>query len=211
MAEVGQLIRRLREAKGWNQAELAVYAGIGPSGVSQIETGKRNPSVATLQKIAEALSVEISDLFPKEAPLWSDKTPRAGAFNFREAREELEKYCLHWERRLAEDDLNDQAIDEFLATGVGWIPVLDIALQAEEAMLRAAAEHRQEGDNGNLLKQSEIWQADKRYLNLFSEVAKVLMTKRPELPADLASVETNVVSLQEARERTAGIRKRMVG
>lgn len=212
MAEVGQQIRRLRDAKGWNQAELAVYAGIGPSGVSQIETGKRNPSAATLQKIAEALGVEISDLFPNvEAPLWSDKVSRAGAFNFREAREELEKYCQRWERRLAEGDLNDQAIDEFLATGVGWIPVLDIALQAEEAMLRAAAEHRQEGDNGNLLKQSEIWQADKRYLNLFSEIAKVLTRKRPELPADLATVETNVVSLQEARERTAGIRKRMVG
>jgi transcriptional regulator with XRE-family HTH domain len=70
MAEVGQQIRRLREGKGWNQAELAVYAGIGPSGVSQIETGKRNPSAATLQKIAEALGVEISDLFPNvEAPL----------------------------------------------------------------------------------------------------------------------------------------------
>ena len=74
MTEVGQQIRRLREAKGWNQAELAVYAGIGPSGVSQIETGKRNPSAATLQKIAEALGVEMSDLFPKvEAPLWSDE------------------------------------------------------------------------------------------------------------------------------------------
>jgi transcriptional regulator with XRE-family HTH domain len=75
MAEVGQQIRRLREAKGWNQAELAVYAGIGPSGVSQIETSKRNPSAATLQKIAEALGVEISDLFPKvEAPLWSEES-----------------------------------------------------------------------------------------------------------------------------------------
>ncbi len=212
MAEVGQQIRRLREAKGWNQAELAVYAGIGPSGVSQIETGKRNPSAATLQKIAEALGVEISELFPKvEAPLWSDKAPASGAFNFREAREELEKYCAHWEWRLSEGNVTDEALNEFVMTGLGWIPVLDIALQAEEVMLMAATGQHREGGNGNLLKKSEIWKADKRYLDLFGEIVKLLAPRRPELSADLASVETNVVSLQEARERTAGIRKRMVG
>jgi transcriptional regulator with XRE-family HTH domain len=43
---------------------------MGGSGISQIETGTRNPSVTTLSKIAEALGVEVTDLFPKEqAPL----------------------------------------------------------------------------------------------------------------------------------------------
>ena len=49
---------------------LAGAAGMGVSGVSQIETGARNPSAATLAKIAEALGVEVADLFPKgQAPL----------------------------------------------------------------------------------------------------------------------------------------------
>jgi transcriptional regulator with XRE-family HTH domain len=70
MTELGQEVRRLREEKGWNQAELAVHAGIGVSGLSHIETGKRNPSAVTLQKIAEALSVGVGDLYPKaQAPL----------------------------------------------------------------------------------------------------------------------------------------------
>jgi transcriptional regulator with XRE-family HTH domain len=39
---------------------------MGTSGISQIETGARNPSAATLSKIADALGVEVRDLFPLE-------------------------------------------------------------------------------------------------------------------------------------------------
>ncbi len=68
--DVGREIRRAREAKGWSQAKLAAGADMGVSGISQIETGARNPSVVTLSKIAAALGVGVSDLFPKgQAPL----------------------------------------------------------------------------------------------------------------------------------------------
>jgi transcriptional regulator with XRE-family HTH domain len=77
LVTVGQEIRRQREAKGWSQAKLGVLAGTGPSGISQIETGRRNPSAATLQRIAEALGVEVRDLFPLEqAPLPDFKVQR---------------------------------------------------------------------------------------------------------------------------------------
>jgi|SRR5829696_2741190 transcriptional regulator with XRE-family HTH domain len=70
MSDVGQEIRRLREAKGWGQAKLAVEAGVAVSGVSQIENGRRNPNSSTLVKLAGALGVEVADFFPKaEAPL----------------------------------------------------------------------------------------------------------------------------------------------
>ena len=45
---------------------MAVYAGMAPSAVSQIETGRRSPNTGSLAKIAKALEVEIVDLFPKE-------------------------------------------------------------------------------------------------------------------------------------------------
>ncbi len=64
MTHVGKEIRRLREEKGWSQAKLGVESGLGPSGISQIETGRRNPSAASLQRIAEALGLEVRDLFP---------------------------------------------------------------------------------------------------------------------------------------------------
>jgi transcriptional regulator with XRE-family HTH domain len=65
---IGQEIRRLREEKGWSQAKLGVLSGVGPAGVSQIETGRRNPSAGTLQRIADALEVEVRDLFPLGQP-----------------------------------------------------------------------------------------------------------------------------------------------
>src|SRR5215204_3957595 len=63
--DVGREIRRLREARGWSQAKLAGDTGMGVSGISQIETGARNPSAVTLWKIAGAFGVEVGDLFPK--------------------------------------------------------------------------------------------------------------------------------------------------
>ena len=76
MSEIGREIRRLREGKNWSQAQLAVYAGSSQPTVNQIESGKRNPSTRTLQKLAEALGVGVADLFPKgQAPLWSDNPP----------------------------------------------------------------------------------------------------------------------------------------
>jgi transcriptional regulator with XRE-family HTH domain len=75
--EIGREIRRLREAKGWSQAKLAAAADMGVSGVSQIETGARNPSAVTLSKIAQALDVEIAELFPiAQSPLPLEDRPR---------------------------------------------------------------------------------------------------------------------------------------
>ena len=70
MSQVAREIRRLRKEKGWTQTELAVYAGSSQPTINQIESGARNPSTRTLEKIAGALGIEVADLFPKaQAPL----------------------------------------------------------------------------------------------------------------------------------------------
>jgi transcriptional regulator with XRE-family HTH domain len=67
---VGREVKRLRESRRWSQSRLAVEAKMSVSGVSMIENGHRNLSTATLAKLAEALGVEVGDLFPKgQAPL----------------------------------------------------------------------------------------------------------------------------------------------
>ncbi|MDP9438630.1 MAG: helix-turn-helix domain-containing protein [Actinomycetota bacterium] len=58
-------VRSLRLEKGWNQNELAFHADLAPSVISLVETGKREPNAATLRKLANALDVEIPDLFRK--------------------------------------------------------------------------------------------------------------------------------------------------
>jgi transcriptional regulator with XRE-family HTH domain len=52
-------IREQRETKGWSLRRLAKLSTISPSLVSQIETGKVEPSLSTLRKIALALDVPL--------------------------------------------------------------------------------------------------------------------------------------------------------
>ena len=62
---IGEEVRRRREGLGLTGAQLAARAGMAPSAVSQIETGKRTPSSASVVKLAEALGVAVGDLYPK--------------------------------------------------------------------------------------------------------------------------------------------------
>src|SRR5918995_5202181 len=67
---IGEEVRRQREELGLTGAQLAERAGMAPSAVSQIETGKRNPSSTSVVKLAEALGLGVGELFPKaQAPL----------------------------------------------------------------------------------------------------------------------------------------------
>jgi DNA-binding XRE family transcriptional regulator len=68
---IGERVRRLRKAKGWTQVTLAYNADRAPSVVSQVETGKREPELSTIKKLAEALEVDwryllLGDQLPKE-------------------------------------------------------------------------------------------------------------------------------------------------
>lgn len=51
-----------REFRGMKSKHLANAAGIAPSDLSQTETGKRDGTVGTMKRIAEAMAVSIDDL-----------------------------------------------------------------------------------------------------------------------------------------------------
>jgi ribosome-binding protein aMBF1 (putative translation factor) len=51
-------IVRDRERVGWSQAELARRAGVRVETINRIEMGKHTPSVATIEKIDDALRAE---------------------------------------------------------------------------------------------------------------------------------------------------------
>lgn len=55
-------IRVWREHRGLTVAALAARAGIAQPFLSQIETGKRDGTVETLRRIADALSLTLDDL-----------------------------------------------------------------------------------------------------------------------------------------------------
>lgn len=55
-------IRAWREHRGLTVKALAEAAGIAPAYLSQLETGKRDGTVATVKKLAGALGVSVDDL-----------------------------------------------------------------------------------------------------------------------------------------------------
>jgi len=55
-------LRALRKAKGCSQEEFADLAGFHRTYVSQIERGIVNVTIDNMQRIAEVLGVQVSDL-----------------------------------------------------------------------------------------------------------------------------------------------------
>lgn len=63
-------LKALRERKRLSQVKLAQRADMNPATVWRIETGQRSPTVEQLERLAEALDLEVSDFFPKaQTPL----------------------------------------------------------------------------------------------------------------------------------------------
>ena len=56
-------LQNLRRERGLSQEDLAHKAEIHQTYLSGVESGKRNPSVLVLDRIAKALGVDIVDLF----------------------------------------------------------------------------------------------------------------------------------------------------
>lgn len=63
LLRVGTRIRELRKEKGLTQEALGEKGGFHFSYVGQIERGEKNVALLNLAKIAEALDVDISQLF----------------------------------------------------------------------------------------------------------------------------------------------------
>jgi len=60
---VGERIRQLRAERGWRQIDLAEAAGISENYVSDLEIGKKEVCLRTLDTITRSLSLPLSDFF----------------------------------------------------------------------------------------------------------------------------------------------------
>jgi transcriptional regulator with XRE-family HTH domain len=62
LVTVGKRIRALRKGKGWTQTDLAVILDMNRGHISDIERGKREAGLITLQIIARGLSTSMARL-----------------------------------------------------------------------------------------------------------------------------------------------------
>ena len=69
MDHLGEAIREARKKKGLSLRSVAASADISPSLLSQVETGKTNPSVGTLYALVGVLNVSIDELISGESAL----------------------------------------------------------------------------------------------------------------------------------------------
>lgn len=66
---IGSNIRMVRETTGISQTELANRVGTNKSAISRYENGTQIPSLNTLMRVADAMSVDLVDLINEKTTL----------------------------------------------------------------------------------------------------------------------------------------------
>ena len=105
--DVPRRLRAERERRGISLRELARRLDISPSAISQIETGRARPSVATLWAIVTELGMSLDDLFAQEAAAAGVPAPASTSLPVvgEAAREALQLATgVRWERMTADAD-----------------------------------------------------------------------------------------------------------
>lgn len=59
---IGKQIKKIRESKKMAQQDLAGACNFEKSNMARLEAGKTNPTLYTLQKIADNLEISLSEL-----------------------------------------------------------------------------------------------------------------------------------------------------
>lgn len=60
---VGKRIRKLRQERGWTQTYLSVHTGLGRAFISNVETGKKEPCLRSLETLAGGFQISLAQLF----------------------------------------------------------------------------------------------------------------------------------------------------
>jgi transcriptional regulator with XRE-family HTH domain len=72
----GETVRRLRKERHWTQQELGARASLPSGTISHIENGRNdNPTQDTLDRLARALGVQVSDLIEGEGGILDGPFP----------------------------------------------------------------------------------------------------------------------------------------
>jgi transcriptional regulator with XRE-family HTH domain len=59
----GKRIRALRKERGWTQVDLAVHTGLGRVFISDLERGKKEPCLRSIEILAIAFELTVPQLF----------------------------------------------------------------------------------------------------------------------------------------------------
>jgi transcriptional regulator with XRE-family HTH domain len=66
--DLGERLRQIRQKRGLSQRELAKRAGVTSATISLIEQNRVSPSVASLKKVLDGLSLSLAEFFASADP-----------------------------------------------------------------------------------------------------------------------------------------------
>lgn len=65
--DIGDRLRNIRKSKGFSIYKLSMETGISQNHISELELGKRKPSVETLKRLILPLGISMSELFNEDS------------------------------------------------------------------------------------------------------------------------------------------------
>jgi transcriptional regulator with XRE-family HTH domain len=75
-AALGKAVQARRKELDLTQEEMALRSGLHQRWISNVETGKRNPSYSSLRRLAESLEVPASELLARGERLQAESVSR---------------------------------------------------------------------------------------------------------------------------------------
>jgi transcriptional regulator with XRE-family HTH domain len=75
---LGEAVKTRRQDLGLTQEQVSLHSDLHQRWISNVETGKRNPSYASLRRLAAALELSTSDLIARAEAAEAQLTPRRG-------------------------------------------------------------------------------------------------------------------------------------
>lgn len=63
--QIGQLLEDLRDERGWSLREFGLIVGMNKTYLGDIELGKRNPTINSLEKIVAGYGLTLKEFFAK--------------------------------------------------------------------------------------------------------------------------------------------------
>lgn len=61
--QIGQLLKDLRDERGWSLREFGLIVGMNKTYLGDIELGKRNPTINSLEKIVAGYGLTVREFF----------------------------------------------------------------------------------------------------------------------------------------------------
>lgn len=169
--QVGTRLRDLRAGRGLSLSELARRSGIGKGTLSELEAGRRNPTLETLYALTSALGLPLSAVLsvPMSAPISGDAVEAVLTERFEDGAAVSEVYRIR---------IRAGTVQESAAHTPGSTE--DIVVLAGTARVGASAAPAAVGPGGHAR-----WPADVPHLYAApdGDVEAVLVVRHPVRPA----------------------------